>query len=107
MGCKGQVTTFGLVHGAYHGAWCWSLLAPELTALGYRCVTVDLPCESASGGAAEYAVAAADAFADVDDDLVVVGHSLAGLTNPFDRRGQAGQPPGVLVRDAAPAGTGS
>ena len=77
------MTTFGLVHGAYHGAWCWSLLAPELTALGHHCVTVDLPCESPTAGAAQYAAAAVDAFADVDDDLVVVGHSLAGLTIPL------------------------
>lgn len=24
------MTTFGLVHGAGHGAWCWERLAPEL-----------------------------------------------------------------------------
>ncbi|HVX20762.1 MAG TPA: hypothetical protein VHB02_05395 [Acidimicrobiales bacterium] len=24
------MTTFGLVHGAYHGAWCWQPLIDEL-----------------------------------------------------------------------------
>lgn len=32
-----------LVHGAYHGAWCWDFLRPELERFGHRVVTVDLP----------------------------------------------------------------
>ena len=27
------MTTFGLVHGAWHGAWCWERLIPELQIL--------------------------------------------------------------------------
>ncbi|WP_269450979.1 hypothetical protein [Streptomyces davaonensis] len=30
-----------LVHGAWHGSWCWELLTPELTTLGWRVETVD------------------------------------------------------------------
>jgi pimeloyl-ACP methyl ester carboxylesterase len=77
------VTTFGLVHGAYHGAWCWGPTVAELERRGHRALTVDLPCEDSTAGAAAYAAAAVEAFADADDDLVVVGHSLGGLTIPL------------------------
>ena len=74
------MTTFGLVHGAYHGAWCWAALTDELERRGHCVCTVDLPSEDPAAGAAEYAAVAVDAFADAPDDVVVVGHSLAGLT---------------------------
>jgi pimeloyl-ACP methyl ester carboxylesterase len=77
------MATFGLVHGAYHGGWCWSRVVAGLEARGHRALTVDLPCEDPAAGALEYAVAAAEAFAGAGDDLVVVGHSLAGLTIPL------------------------
>ena len=28
------MTTFGLVHGAWHGGWCWQYLMTELEARG-------------------------------------------------------------------------
>ena len=77
------MTDFGLVHGAYHGAWCWERLTPELERLGHRVFTVDLPAEDPRAGAAEYAAAAVTAFADAGEDLVLVGHSLGGLTIPL------------------------
>ena len=77
------MTTFGLVHGAYHGAWCWGPTVAELERRGHRVLTVDLPCEDSTAGARAYTAAAVAAFADADDDLVVVGHSLGGLTIPL------------------------
>lgn len=77
------MVTFGLVHGAYHGSWCWQRLTPELERLGHRVLTVDLPNEDPQAGASEYAAAALGAFAEAGEDLVVVGHSLAGLTIPL------------------------
>jgi pimeloyl-ACP methyl ester carboxylesterase len=32
-----------LVHGAWHGAWCWQLVAPELAARGVLPLALDLP----------------------------------------------------------------
>jgi pimeloyl-ACP methyl ester carboxylesterase len=80
------VTTFGLVHGAHHGSWCWERLVPELAARGHETRTVDLPNENPTAGAASYAEACLDAFAGVGGDLVVVGHSLGGLTVPLVAR---------------------
>ncbi len=78
-----EMTTFGLVHGAYHGSWCWERLALRLEARSHRVLTVDLPCEDPTAGADAYAAATLDAFAAAGDDLVLVGHSLAGLTIPI------------------------
>jgi len=77
------MTTFGLVHGAYHGSWCWIRLQEELARRGHRALTVDLPSEDPDAGADAYAAAALTAFAEAPDDLVVVGHSLGGLTIPL------------------------
>ena len=32
-----------LVHGAYHGAWCWERFLPELRRRGIEAVTLNLP----------------------------------------------------------------
>ncbi|MDT6983306.1 alpha/beta fold hydrolase [Streptomyces lusitanus] len=75
--------TILLVHGAWHGAWCWYKLVPELTARGWRTLTVDLP--SASTGSNETAGMYDDArairaqLADVDGPVTVLAHSYGGV----------------------------
>ena len=34
---------FVLVHGGFHGAWCWSRTIPELQALGHDAIAIDVP----------------------------------------------------------------
>ena len=80
------MTTFGLVHGAYHGSWCWKQLTVQLERRGHLVLTVDLPCEDPDAGAADYADVAAGAFDGAPDDLVLVRHSLGGLTIPLIAR---------------------
>jgi pimeloyl-ACP methyl ester carboxylesterase len=77
------VATFALVHGAWHGAWCWERLVPELEARGHGAIAVDLPCDDPEMGCAAYAERAAAALAGAGDDLVLVGHSMGGLTIPL------------------------
>jgi pimeloyl-ACP methyl ester carboxylesterase len=77
------VTTFALVHGAWHGAWCWEPLARELEARGHRAVAVDLPSDDPSAGCGEYARVVVDALRGVEGPVDVVGHSLGGLTIPL------------------------
>ncbi len=74
---------FVLVHGAYHGAWCWDRLVPELERLGHEALALDLPIGDPQTGASEYA-AVVDAVVAVDES-VVVGHSMMGLAIPFLR----------------------
>ena len=76
------MTTFGLVHGAFHGAWCWELLAAELRTLGHETVAMDLPCEDPDAGTQRYAEVVAEALGD-RGPVVLVGHSLGGLTIPL------------------------
>jgi pimeloyl-ACP methyl ester carboxylesterase len=71
-----------LVHGSYHGAWCWDFLTPELQRLGHRVVTVDLPISDPSLGAADYALTVEKAL-DPDAEAILVGHSMAGLIIPL------------------------
>ncbi len=81
------MATFALVHGSWHGAWCWTKLVPELEALGHRAVTMDLPIEDSEAGLTRYAEIVAESLSGVDDDVVVlVGHSFAGSTIPLVAR---------------------
>jgi pimeloyl-ACP methyl ester carboxylesterase len=76
------VATFVLVHGGFHGAWCWDLLRPELAARGHESVAVDLPISDPSATNADYAeVVSAAALG--HDDVILVGHSLGGMTLPL------------------------
>jgi pimeloyl-ACP methyl ester carboxylesterase len=73
------VTTFVLVHGAWHGPWAWDRVVPLLHAAGARTLTPDLstPGDRGLHDHVETVVAAIDEVQ--DDELVLVGHSYAGL----------------------------
>jgi pimeloyl-ACP methyl ester carboxylesterase len=71
-----------LVHGSYHGAWCWDRLRPELEALGHRVITMDLPISQPGLGASDYAEVIVDALRS-SDAPVVVGHSMSGVIIPL------------------------
>ncbi|MDQ1518478.1 MAG: hypothetical protein QOE80_4308 [Actinomycetota bacterium] len=73
------MTTFALIHGAWHGAWCWEPLAAELERRGHRAVAVDLPCDDPAATIVDNAKLVADSLGGADD-VVVVGHSLGGIT---------------------------
>ncbi|NMH99054.1 alpha/beta fold hydrolase [Pseudonocardia acidicola] len=78
------MTGFVLVHGAWHDASCWAAVQAELAGRGYPVVGVDLPADRPGLGADAYAdavLAAADTLPDAKQ-LVLVGHSLGGLTVP-------------------------
>jgi pimeloyl-ACP methyl ester carboxylesterase len=77
-----MATTVALVHGAYHGAWCWTHLVPELESRGLEVVAPDLPCDDPAAGLSEYAATVGAAIGE-RDDVVLVGHSLGGMTIPL------------------------
>jgi pimeloyl-ACP methyl ester carboxylesterase len=75
------VTTFVLVHGSWHGAWCWDRLIPELERRGQAAVAMDLPVDQPGAGLAEYATVVEAAMP--AGDVVLVGHSLGAAVIPL------------------------
>lgn len=50
-----SVTTFGLVHGAWHAASCWEMLIEQLGALGGNAIAMDLPIGDPGATTSDYA----------------------------------------------------
>ena len=71
-----------LVHGAWHGAWCWSALQAELDKRGVPSYAVDLPGHGISdrplGDLHGDAACVADVVERLATDVVLVGHSYGG-----------------------------
>jgi pimeloyl-ACP methyl ester carboxylesterase len=63
-----------LVHGAFHGAWCWMRLIPELAARGVAASAVELPYTSYEDDVA----AVRSVIKATAGPIVLVGHSLGG-----------------------------
>lgn len=79
------MATFVLIHGAWHGAWCWAATAAELEKAGHRVVAVDLPSHGNDRTAAQdvtldsYAQAIANVVRAQREKVVLVGHSMGGM----------------------------
>lgn len=75
---------FLLVHGAWHGSWCWRELQDLLTERGWTSHTVDLPSvvpEGSQGklpGLLDDARVVREAIDALEAPLVVVAHSYGG-----------------------------
>jgi len=80
------MATFGLVHGGFHGAWCWDRLVPHLAERGHDAVAMDLPSDDPDATLSDYVDAVVDALSGVDDRLILVGHSMGGLVVPHVAR---------------------
>lgn len=76
------MATYVLIHGAGSDAWYWSLVAPELRALGHDVVAPTLPSDDDRAGLEEYANVVVEAIGD-RSDLIVVAQSLGGFTGPI------------------------
>ncbi len=79
------MSTFVLVHGSWHGAWCWETLASFLRERGHQVLTPDLPAHGADQtSVAEVTLQAyADRVVKVVDSaaepVILVGHSMGGV----------------------------
>jgi pimeloyl-ACP methyl ester carboxylesterase len=80
-------TTFVLIHGAWHGGWCWRHVADELISRGHR---VFAPTLTGLGDRKHLLTAATSLDVCIEDierlieaeelsDIVMVGHSFGGL----------------------------
>ena len=75
------MTTFVLVHGAWHGGWCWERLVPALATAGHRAITMDLPVSDGTATLADYAATVGRVVP--DEPCVLVGHSLGSVVGPL------------------------
>jgi pimeloyl-ACP methyl ester carboxylesterase len=76
------MTTFVLVHGAWHGDWCWERVRSALAQRCHEVVTPDLPSEMAGAGRGEYLSAISDTLKP-HAAVVLVAHSMSGLVAPL------------------------
>ncbi|MEX2394222.1 MAG: alpha/beta hydrolase [Actinomycetota bacterium] len=76
------MATFALVHGAWHGAWCWEKVIPELEERGHRGIAMDMPIDDPAADWNTYASSVEAAIGDTSDELILVGHSMGGFVIP-------------------------
>lgn len=88
------MSTFVLVHGAQHGAWCWHKVVPRLEAQGHDVVTFDLPAhgiDTTPPGEVtldDYVDRTVEMVDDQNEPATLVGHSMAGavITRAAEKR---------------------
>lgn len=79
------MSTYILVHGSWHGAWCWYKIAPRLERAGHRVVALDLPAHGKDrrppGDVTmqDYVDAITAEIDRATEPVVLVGHSRGGL----------------------------
>ncbi len=79
-----NMSTFLLIHGAWHGAWCWRQVAPLLEAQGHSVLAPDLPGHGDDTTPAS--TVTLDSYVDricrivgsLHGRAIVLGHSMAG-----------------------------
>ncbi|MEU3567874.1 alpha/beta fold hydrolase [Kitasatospora sp. NPDC036755] len=94
MGVDTERPTFLLVHGAWHGAWCWDPVREALDGDGWRSHTVDLPStgspDGRPAGVPDDARAVREGLRRIDGPVVVVAHSYGGVPATEAVAGAAG-----------------
>lgn len=79
------MSTYVLIHGAFHGGWCWRKVVPLLAAKGHTVVAPDLPGHGgdrtppAAVTLANYADRICSVVNDSKESAILVGHSLGGF----------------------------
>jgi pimeloyl-ACP methyl ester carboxylesterase len=79
------VSTYVLIAGAWHGAWCWERVTPLLAARGHAVRTPELPATGTDTGdprqvtLADWARFVADVVEREREPVILVGHSRGGI----------------------------
>ena len=79
------MSTFVLVHGSWHGAWCWYKIVPRLEKLGHTVIAPDLPALGRDRtpvnrvSLATWTRHVCDIVDRVPGEVVLVGHSRGGI----------------------------
>src|SRR5690348_7432805 len=78
------MSVFVLIHGSWHGGWCWERVTPLLRAAGHRVIAPDLPGHGHDAPPVERAYERYVPFVcgllDAQPEpVVLVGHSSGGM----------------------------
>ncbi len=79
------MATFVMIHGAWHGGWCFDTLRPLLAAKGHKMIAPDLPGMGGDDAAlvavtlADWAEFAAAICRNADAPVILCGHSRGGI----------------------------
>jgi len=79
------MSIFVLIHGAWHGAWCWHKVAPLLQSKGHTIYTPDLPALGVdrtpiqSISLQSYSDRVCETLMTSSEPVYLVGHSMGGL----------------------------
>jgi pimeloyl-ACP methyl ester carboxylesterase len=93
-----DTSSFALVHGAWHGAWCWQRVLPAIESRGHRAIAIELSSDRAGSRPTDYAAEIERALDGWPADVILVGHSFGGLAIPLVAQRR---PLGMLVYLAA------
>lgn len=79
------MSTFILVHGAWHGAWCWEKIVPLLEKSGHKVIAIDLPGHGSDMTPFKeislklYTQKIVSSIHQQKGPVILVGHSLGGM----------------------------
>jgi len=81
------VSTFLLIHGGWHGGWCWDKVGGALESRGHTVLAPDLPGHGSDKtpmsevSLERYARATVEFAASQSEPVIAVGHSMTGISN--------------------------
>lgn len=80
------MASYVLIHGAWHGAWCWDKVVPLLKQQGHTAIAIDLPAHGkdftplTEVSLQLYADKICEAVSQQQAPVILVGHSLGGIS---------------------------
>ncbi len=79
------MATYILIHGSWHGAWCWEKVIPLLEKAGHTIYAPDLPGHGKDKTPLKditldsYVNCVSGLLTDIQEPVILVGHSFAGI----------------------------
>jgi pimeloyl-ACP methyl ester carboxylesterase len=79
------MSTYVLIHGSWHGAWCWYKIIPLLEQAGHKAIALDLPGHGRDWTAARdvsmqsYVESVCNILDAQPEPVILVGHSRGGI----------------------------